>query len=287
MNLFDQVQAARGSLLRETDNSLTIDCALILGTGLSDVATELEASGMVVRARIPYTKIEHMPSSGVIGHEGACLIAEIDGLIVLIFQGRFHLYEGWSPIQAAFPVYLSAALGAKTLIISNAAGGLNANFTAGRLMLIEDHLNFTGHNPLVGWEDERIGPRFPDMSRCYCPELIKLARNHANELNIELEQGNYAAVLGPSLETSAERRFLRQAGGDAVGMSTAMEVIAAAQCDVKVLGFSAISNMATGGPEQQPDTIESVLAMAGRAAADLTQLLPGLLASIKPAARSQ
>lgn len=257
-----------------------IDVCLLLGTGLGNTMEALVDAGLEVTDSVPYSAIDQFPHSSVVSHKGELAFATHGNLSVGIFQGRFHLYEGWSALDTAFPIYLARELGAKTLLISNAAGALNPELRVGGLMLIEDHLNMTGHNPLVGWEDESIGPRFPDMSQCYNKHLIQTAQTAAQSAGLSLQQGNYAGVLGPSLETSAERRWLRSIGGDAVGMSTVMEVIAARQCSLDVLGFSAITNIATGLENQTADNIESVLKNAALAAEELGRLLPNLLTQL-------
>ena len=192
-------------------------------------------------------------------------------------QGRLHLYEGWSPADIALAVRLLRRLGAERLVVTNAAGALDPEFLPGEVMLIEDHLNFTGASPLTGPNDDTIGLRFPDMSRAYDPGLRALARRVAEDAAIPLRTGIYAGVAGPQLETSAERRFLRAAGADAVGMSTVIEVIAAVHAGMKVIGLSAITNDASGGPDQAPDTIEAVLAHAEAAGVRIAALLARLL----------
>jgi purine-nucleoside phosphorylase len=196
---------------------------------------------------------------------------------VAVMRGRLHLYEGWSAAEIALGVRLLAGLGARVLVVTNAAGALSPDFAPGDVMLIDDHLNFTGANPLTGWNDPAIGLRFPDMSRAYDPELAALACEAAGQAGVPLRRGIYAGVAGPSLETSAERRFLRAAGGDAVGMSTVIEVIAAVHAGMRVLGLSAITNTATGGPEQAPDTIEAVLAVAAGAGRRIEAVLSRFL----------
>ncbi len=277
MQLYERVKRAAGSLPAIPD----VDACLLLGTGLGDSLVKLEQHGLQVLQRVAYTEIEEFPHSAVTSHKGELAICAFDGLTLGVFQGRFHLYEGWSALDTAFPSYLARELGARQMIISNAAGALNGELTPGSLMLITDHLNMTGQNPLLGWQDERMGPQFTDMSNCYNRSLRALAENAARDAGVELATGIYAAVLGPSLETSAERRWLRACGADAVGMSTAMEVIAANQCGLSVVGFSAITNNATGGPEQQADSIEEVLEYAEQAAGQLADILPGLLQRIQ------
>lgn len=255
----------------------SLDACLLLGTGLGSTFDALLGHGMEISQRIPYSEIEQFPHSSVVSHKGELAIGRLGELSLGIFQGRFHLYEGWSALDTAFPSYLARELGAKRLIISNAAGALNPSLRVGGLMLIEDHINMTAHNPLLGWEDESIGSRFPDMSRCYSEALIGMAHGAAEHAGLTLQQGIYTGVLGPSLETSAERRWLSSIGGDAVGMSTVMEVIAARQCGLEVVGFSAITNIATGLENQTADSIESVLANAALGAEELAALLPELL----------
>ena len=244
-----------------------IDAGLILGTGLGDIPAFLS-----VKHIIPYAEIPHFPHSTAPGHTGNLLVTEMDGVNILVFQGRFHLYEGWHATEIALGIYVLKALGASELVVSNAAGALNPDYRPGNLMLIEDHLNFTGQSPLIGQTDE-LGPIFPDMSRAYAPELLTRIRNAASELNQYLQSGIYAAVTGPALETSAERRFYRMAGADAIGMSTVPEVIAANHCGLKVLGISAITNMAVGGLDQKVDPIEEIYENATIAARAMLPLL--------------
>ncbi|MFK8020365.1 MAG: purine-nucleoside phosphorylase [Pseudomonadales bacterium] len=279
MNLHDKLKLAHESV----GSDYRADVCLMLGTGLGDCLKALEERGLQIDHSIPYDKIKHFPHSQVVSHKGELCIARMGETRLVIFQGRFHLYEGWSGLEAAMPAYLAWQMGARAMLVSNAAGALNTNLNVGKLMLIEDHLNFTGHNPLQGWQDESIGPQFVDMARCYDPELAQMAHKAAKECGVAIGQGIYAGVLGPSLETSAERRWLRASGGDAVGMSTIMEVIAARQCKLRVLGFSAISNIATGAPNQPSDSIETVVANAALAAKDLAKLLATLLNEINAA----
>ncbi|MEM8569764.1 MAG: purine-nucleoside phosphorylase [Pseudomonadota bacterium] len=246
-----------------------VDIGIVLGSGLGDLADRVEDPVF-----IPYADIPGMAVSTAPGHEGRFIIGNLFGKRCALMQGRLHLYEGWAPRQIAFPIYLMSAFGVQALIVTNAAGALNPEFAPGDVMLIEDHLNLTGANPLTGHNDDEIGLRFPDMSRAYDPALRELAIRVAGEA---VRRGIYAGIAGPSLETSAERRYLRLAGGDAVGMSTVIEVIAAVHAGMRVLGFSAITNSATGGPEQQPDTIEEVLANAAVAGEKIAQMLEAIL----------
>lgn len=248
-----------------------VETALILGSGLGDLARSVTDA-----TTIPYAEITGFPTSTAPGHAGQLILGTLHGTRVALMRGRLHLYEGWSARDIALPVYLLGALGARRLIVTNAAGALNAEYAPGEVMLIEDHLNFTGANPLTGPNDDDLGPRFPDLSRAYDPALRAAARAAAAAAGIPLRQGIYAGIAGPSLETSAERRWLRASGADAVGMSTVIEVIAAAHIGLPVLGLSAISNAATGGPDQAPDTIEDVLAHAAVAGRGIAALIAEL-----------
>ena len=248
------------------------DIALILGSGLGAVAEELGDA-----CSISYEEIEGFPEATTAGHAGCLLLGEWCGQDVAILQGRMHLYEGWRAADIAVPVRVLRGLGATQLVVTNAAGALNPDFRPGQIMLIEDHLNFTGTDPLIGPNDDAMGLRFPDMSRAYDPALRRLAKTLLDEKGLEFRTGIYAGVSGPSLETSAERRFYRMAGADAIGMSTVLEVIAAVHAGMRVLGFSAITNMATGDADQQPDTIEEVHRVAGIAGETLRRALETLL----------
>jgi len=252
-----------------------IDAGLILGTGLGDIP-----SFLTVKHSTSYAEIPYFPHSTAPGHTGNLLVTEMEGVNILVFQGRFHLYEGWHPTEIALGIYVLKALGASELVVSNAAGALNPDYQPGDLMLIEDHLNFTGQSPLIGQTDE-LGPIFPDMSKAYAPELLKRIHNAASALNQPLQSGIYAAVTGPALETSAERRFYRMAGADAIGMSTVPEVIAANHCGLKVLGISAITNMAVGGPDQKVDPIEEIYENAANAGRAMLPLLQAFFSGTK------
>ncbi|MCS7235147.1 MAG: purine-nucleoside phosphorylase [Armatimonadota bacterium] len=230
--------------------------AVVLGSGLGALADHIEAVGS-----IPYTEIPHFPAPTVAGHAGRLVLGWLEGKPVAVLQGRVHLYEGYTPQEVVFPVRVLYALGCRTLLVSNAAGGLNREWRAGDLMVIADHINFQGTNPLVGPNDDSLGPRFPDMSRPYDPELVELAERCAVEEHVLLRRGVYVAVLGPSYETAAELRMLRDFGADAVGMSTVPEVIAARHLGMRVLGLAAITDLATG-EAVQPVTHEEVLRVA-------------------------
>ena len=246
----------------------------ILGTGLGRLADELD-----LHAEIPYDAIPHFPVSTVESHHGRLLMGEINKVAVIALQGRFHLYEGYDARQVTFPVRVLHHLGVETLLISNAAGGMNPDFRRGDLMLVTDHINLQGVNPLTGPNEDDWGPRFPDMSEAYDRGLRDLARDVAEEEGIALKQGVYVAVTGPNLETPAEYRFLRGIGADAVGMSTVPEVIVARHMGMRCLAVSVITDECF--PDTlEPVTIEAVLAAAAEAEPKLTRLLAGLLARL-------
>nr|WP_078550552.1 purine-nucleoside phosphorylase [Litchfieldia alkalitelluris] len=229
------------------------EIGLILGSGLGVLADEIENA-----IKIPYSDIPEFPVSTVEGHAGQLVYGTLRGKTVLAMQGRFHFYEGYSLEKVTFPIRVMKQLGVSTLIVTNAAGGVNESFEAGDLMLISDHINNMGTNPLLGENDKDLGVRFPDMSEAYSKELRKLARSVAEKLNINIKEGIYVGNTGPSYETPAEVRMLRVLGGDAVGMSTVPEVIVARHSGLKVLGISCISNMAAGILDQ-PLTHDEVI----------------------------
>lgn len=217
-------------------------CGIVLGSGLGGLAEEIEAEAVV-----PYRTIPHFPVPTAEGHAGELVLGRLEGRPVAARRGRAHLYEGYTAREVVFPVRLLAALGTSALILSNAAGALNPAFRRGDLMLLTDHINFTGTNPLVGPNDDRLGPRFPDMSQVYDASLRRLAEAAARADRTPLRAGVYAGVVGPSYETPAEIRMLRAFGADAVGMSTVLEAIAARHAGMRVLGVAAITNTAAGG----------------------------------------
>ncbi len=244
------------------------EIAVVLGSGLGGLADAVEGA-----VHVPYGEVPGFPTSTAPSHAGRFVAGRLFGRRAILMQGRVHLYEGWSAADVALPVQVMRGLGAGVLVVTNAAGALNPELAPGAPMLIGDHLNFTGMNPLTGENDDGLGPRFPDMSRAYAPDLRAKARAAAEALGEDLPEGIYAGIAGPSLETSAERRWLRSTGADAVGMSTVLEVVAANHAGMRVLGLSAITNAAAGGPDQQPDTIEEVLENAARAGARIARLL--------------
>ncbi|WP_310550151.1 purine-nucleoside phosphorylase [Paenibacillus glufosinatiresistens] len=217
------------------------EIGLILGSGLGILADLIENE-----VSIPYQEIPHFPVSTVEGHEGELLIGTIRGRRVVMMKGRFHMYEGYGPETTAFPVRVMKELGVASLLVTNAAGGVNTGFSAGDLMLLTDHLNLTGRNPLIGPNDAALGVRFPDMSEPYSRRLLQAARETAAEQDFSFREGVYAGLLGPCYETPAEVRMLRTLGADAVGMSTVSETIVARHAGIEVLGISCITNMAAG-----------------------------------------
>jgi len=245
---------------------------LILGSGLGDVTNEISKE-----TEISYKEIPEFPFSTAPSHAGNLVSGNFNGRQVLVMQGRLHLYEGWSANEIAFPIRVAKSLGIKKMIVTNAAGALNTSFEPGSIMMLTDHINFTGQNPLIGPHDDELGLRFPDMSDAYDKKIQGIVSTCFQNADIKLSEGIYAGITGPSLETSAERRFLRDSGADAVGMSTVMEVIAAKHAGFEVVGLSAITNKADGGQEQQPDTIEEVLGYAEIAGKKIKSILPGLL----------
>ena len=236
--------------------SLAPQVAIILGSGLGALAGEVRADAVV-----PYAEIPGFPRSTVEGHAGNLLVGRLEGRAVAVMQGRAHFYEGYSLADVVFPVRVIRALGARVLLVSNAAGGINRLWSSGDLMIIADHINFMGSNPLMGPNDPDLGPRFPDMSQAYDPDLIALAERAALAEGIAIRKGVYAGVHGPSYETPAELRMLRGWGADAVGMSTVPEVIAARHMGMRVLGITAITDMATG-EQIKTVTHEDVMAVA-------------------------
>jgi purine-nucleoside phosphorylase len=247
---------------------------IILGTGLGKLVDNIQKECV-----LSYDTIPHFPISTVETHAGKLIFGTIAGKKVMAMQGRFHYYEGYSMSQIVFPVRVMKFLGVHTLIVSNAAGGINPLFSPGTLMAITDHINLLGTNPLLGPNDERIGPRFPDMSEPYSKELLEIAIKVALENNIRLERGVYAAMTGPCLETKAEYRMLKIIGADAVGMSTVPEVIAAVSCGLKVLGISVITDSCL--PDcLEPVDIKKIIAVANASEPKLIKLIEKVLERI-------
>jgi purine-nucleoside phosphorylase len=265
----ENIQRAVDAVRKKTD--MVPEVALILGTGLGGLAQEIDGN-----AEISYEDIPGFPLSTVETHVGRLLFGELGGEKVVAMQGRFHLYEGYSMQQITFPVRIMRALGAGNLIVSNAGGGMNPLWSAGDLVLISDHINLLGDNPLIGANDNALGPRFPDMSAPYDPGLRGIARAVALEMKITLREGVYVAVPGPNLETAAEYRFLRTIGADVVGMSTVPEVIVAVHAGMKTLGVSIITDECF--PDAlDPADIDKIIATAQKAEPHLTRLVTGVL----------
>lgn len=250
------------------------EIAIILGTGLGKLAEDIQNSVF-----IPYDKIQNFPVSTVHGHSGNLVLGELEGKQVVAMQGRFHYYEGYSMTQVAFPVRVMKVLGAGFIIISNAAGGMNRFFKRGDLMLITDHINLLGDNPLIGPNNEELGPRFPDMSQAYDSELIKIAERVALEEKIRLRKGIYAGLPGPMLETPAEYRFLIKIGADAVGMSTIPEVIVANHMGMRVLGISCITDLAIDGVVEKVQ-FKEILKAAAQSEPIMTQIVKKVIRTI-------
>jgi len=261
------IKADEAAAAVRAKSPLSPKVAVILGSGLGGFARTLEQP-----VTVPYSTIPHFRTVSVPGHRGDLVIGTTQGTPVYVFSGRPHLYEGYSPDEIAFPVRLAARLGVKTLIVTNSAGGANVNYKPGELMLITDHINLTGANPLTGLHDPSLGDRFLDMSEAYDLELLEVAEKAARKHGVTVRRGVYLALTGPSYETPAEIRMARTLGADAVGMSTALEVIAARQMKLRVLGISCISNMAAGVTKQKLSHVE-VLRAGELASAALNDLL--------------
>jgi purine-nucleoside phosphorylase len=268
-SLYDRVQTAAAAVRRRT--ALVPEVGIILGTGLGGLVREI-----AVEAEVPYEQIPGFPLSTVESHAGNLLLGRLSGRRVVAMQGRFHRYEGYDLQQVTFPVRVLQALGARVLVVSNACGGMNPLWSPGDMVLISDHINLLGDNPLVGPNDERLGPRFPDMSAPYDPDLRALVRTAALELGIVLREGVYVAVPGPNLETRAEYRMLRGIGADVVGMSTVPEVIVANHQGMRTVGISIITDQCL--PDAlEPADLEKIIATAMRAEPNLTQLIATLV----------
>lgn len=264
-DLRNKIEDAYKSLADRT--KLRPDVGIILGTGLGALADEIEKE-----SAISYDDIPHFPVSTVESHAGRLIFGEIGNKPVVAMQGRFHYYEGYSMQQIAFPVRVMKRLGVKTLLVSNACGGMNPIYSAGDIMIITDHINLLGDNPLIGANDDSLGPRFPDMSEPYTKKLIELAENIALQEKIKVQKGVYVAVSGPCLETRAEYRFLRNIGADVVGMSTIPEVIVAVHSEMDVLGLSVVTD-ACFPDALKPVDIQEILKVAAEAEPKLTLIM--------------
>jgi len=248
--------------------------AIILGTGLGALAREVKRP-----VAISYERIPGMPRTTFHAHAGRVVLGTISGRNVITFEGRFHRYEGYSLQEITLPVRLARALGAEILIVSNAAGGMNPQYKLGQIVIIEDHINLMGDNPLIGVNDDTLGPRFPDMSEPYDRRLIALAEERALALRIPVRTGVYVAVTGPNLETRAEYRFLRGIGGDLVGMSTVPEIIVAAQAGLRALGLSVVTDLCLPDNLEKAD-IHRIIATANRAEPQMTKLVKDVIAHL-------
>jgi purine-nucleoside phosphorylase len=235
------LQAEKAAKLILSKTKLRPKIALVLGSGLGAFADEFENA-----AKIPYAKIPNFPRSTAIGHAGQLVLGNVGGIAVAGMQGRVHLYEGYSAKQVAFPARVFARMGVKALIVTNAAGGINLNYSEGALVALRDHINLQGANPLIGPNDDRFGPRFPDMTRAYDLEFRRFVAESAKKLSLSLHEGVYLALAGPNYETPAEIHAFRFLGADLVGMSTVPEVLAACHSGIRVLGISCVTNMAAG-----------------------------------------
>jgi purine-nucleoside phosphorylase len=266
---YDQVKEAAEAVRSRVGDMPRI--AMVLGSGLGDFA-----SGLSDAVSMPYEQLPHWPASRVVGHEGRFVVGRTRGRLVGALAGRSHAYEGHNLNTVTFAIRVLGLLGVKTLILTNAAGGINAGFAQGALMVIDDHINLMGDNPLVGSNDDRFGPRFPDMTEVYSARLRRMADGAGEAAGLALRHGVYAALKGPSYETPAEIRYLRIIGADAVGMSTVPEALVARHMGIEVLGVSCISNMAAG-ILPHPLNHDEVMETTRRVRGQFTALLEGIL----------
>ena len=264
-SLFEKATAAAESVLARTELRPAI--GIVLGSGLGAFADQLQ-----MPVAIPFAEIPHFPHSTVPGHGGRLVMGKIAGFPMAVMQGRVHAYEGYSSDEVTFPVRVIGRMGVRRLVLTNAAGGINPALRQGQLVLIADHINFSGRNPVVGKNDERFGPRFFDMSEAYSSRLRRMAHEAAREMNFRLNEGVYIGVLGPSFETPAEIRAFGTMGADLVGMSTVQETIAARQMGIEVLGISCVTNMAAG-IQKEPLSHEEVMETGRQVEAQLAELL--------------
>jgi purine-nucleoside phosphorylase len=272
LDLYDKIQEATKSIQARWKGKPTV--GIILGTGLGGFAEDIQAE-----ATIPYAEIPHFPESTVASHAGRLVCGQLAGKTVVAMEGRFHFYEGYTLQQITFPVRVMKALGCQVLVVSNACGGMNPQFAKGDIMVIEDQINLIGDNPLIGKNDDRLGPRFPDMSFPYDRELIALAQRVALEERIVCHKGVFVAVSGPNLETRAEYRFLRGIGADVVGMSTVPEVIVGVHAGLRNLGLSVITDMCL--PDAlEPVKLEEILGTAAQAEKKLRVLVRRVIGAL-------
>jgi purine-nucleoside phosphorylase len=271
LELHDQIQEAVAAIKAKWDG--TPKAGIILGTGLGGLVEEIEEE-----ASLEYGEIPNFPTSTATSHRGRLVCGKLEGLPVIAMEGRFHMYEGYPLKQITLPVRVMNAMGADLLVVSNACGGMNPYFKKGDLMVIEDQINLMGDNPLIGINDDRLGPRFPDMCEPYTQELVDRALEIARRENIVAHKGVFVAVSGPNLETRAEYRFLRTIGADAVGMSTVPEVIVAVHCGMRVVGFSIVTDLCF--PDAlEPADVSEIIATANAAEPKLRVLVRNVLRS--------
>jgi len=271
-DLYDKIQEARAAIHQQWPGQPRV--GIILGTGLGGFAEDIQAE-----ASIPYGKIPHFPESTVQTHAGRLVCGKLGGKTVVAMEGRFHYYEGYSLKQVTFPVRVMKALGCDTLVVSNACGGMNPQYAKGDIMIIEDHINLIGDNPLIGPNDDRLGIRFPDMCYPYDRDLIALTQRIAIDERISCHKGVFVAVSGPNLETRAEYRFLRGIGADVVGMSTVPEVIVGVHANLRILGLSVVTDICL--PDAlQPVSLEEIIAIAGVAEKKLRVLVRRVMAEL-------
>jgi purine-nucleoside phosphorylase len=269
LELYNQIQEAVAFIRREW--KATPRAGIILGTGLGGLVDNIK-----IEAAIDYEQIPHFPRSTALTHRGRLVCGQLHGLAVVAMEGRIHQYEGYPLKQITLPVRVMRALGAELLVVSNAVGGMNPYFDLGHIMVIEDHINLMGDNPLIGINDDRLGPRFPDMSQPYDRELIDVALEIARRENFPAHEGVLVAVTGPNLETRAEYRFLRMIGAEAVGMSTVPEVLVARHCGLSVVGFSVVTDMCLPDALEEAN-INRIIATANAAEPRLLKLVMGVL----------
>jgi purine-nucleoside phosphorylase len=270
LELFEKMEAATAAIKAAWND--TPRTGIILGTGLGSLADQID-----IQATLEYDDIPNFPTSTATSHRGRLVCGQLDGLPVMAMDGRFHMYEGYSLKQITLPVRVMKHMGAKLLVVSNACGGMNPYYKCGDIMLIDDHINLLGDNPLIGVNDDRLGPRFPDMSQPYSFELIEQVQEIARQENIHVHRGVFVAVPGPNLETRAEYRFLRMIGADVVGMSTVPEVIVAVHCGLPVMGFSIITDMCFPDSLEEAN-VERIIAHANAAEPNLRTLVRKLIA---------
>jgi purine-nucleoside phosphorylase len=275
----DFSRASRAAKFIQSKTKLRPRIALVLGSGLGAFAAEISSA-----KRIPFDTIPGFPRSTVEGHSGQLVIGQVDGVPIAVMQGRVHLYEGYSAKEVVFPVRVLGRLGIRAAILTNAAGAINLDYTQGALVVIRDHINLQGTNPLIGPNDKRFGPRFPDMTQAYWKAYRGIAHREAKRLGIQVHEGVYAALCGPSFETPAEIRYLKTIGADLVGMSTAFEVIVARHMGIRVLGISCATNMAAGildQPLTHAEVMETGERVKGQFISLLRAVIPHLAADVQ------